>query len=93
MKTCESHTGIPPWERSRGTEEAMAMLRGLNFALKSGLLPCTLEFDAKEFVDLINAIKIPYFDVGLIMGDICNFYSMVAHSPTKLGLTYDCDSF
>ncbi|KAK3184331.1 hypothetical protein Dsin_031617 [Dipteronia sinensis] len=104
----ENNTRMVADSANSTSPEAMAMLRGLNFALDSGLFPCTLESDAKVIVDLINANNVPYSDVGLITGDICNFLitnpgcnvvfasrkaNMAAHSLAKLGLNYACKRF
>ncbi|KAK2649550.1 hypothetical protein Ddye_017039 [Dipteronia dyeriana] len=88
--------------------EALAMLKGLNFAIEFGLVPCTLESDTKVIVDLVNVNTVPCSDVGLIIGDICNFLithpgciivfasiraNKVSHSLAQLGLNYDCNRF
>ncbi|KAK1577682.1 hypothetical protein Q3G72_023807 [Acer saccharum] len=88
--------------------EALAILRGLHFAFDTGLFPCTLESDAKVVVDLVNSRNVPCAEVGLIIGDICNFIvthpgckfvfvprkaNMVAHSLARLSLSYGSDLF
>lgn len=50
--------------------EAMAILRGLIFAIDSGLLPIKVESDALEVVNLINSGSQIHDEIGLVVGDI-----------------------
>ncbi|KAK2656680.1 hypothetical protein Ddye_009732 [Dipteronia dyeriana] len=52
--------------------EAVAISRGLHFAIDSGLLPVVLESDAKGVVDLINSGRCIYTDIGIVITVIMN---------------------
>ncbi|KAK3221237.1 hypothetical protein Dsin_008262 [Dipteronia sinensis] len=53
--------------------EATAILRGLQFAVYTGLVPCMIESDAQVVINLLKAGVPPYSDVGLIIQDIFSF--------------------
>ncbi|KAK3195407.1 hypothetical protein Dsin_026717 [Dipteronia sinensis] len=88
--------------------EALDVLRGLEFARDSGLLPCFVESDAQVVVRLINTGIAPLSEVGMIIKDIIFFLechpncsisfvpglaNMVAHSLAKFGLSSGINSF
>ncbi|KAK3219281.1 hypothetical protein Dsin_013251 [Dipteronia sinensis] len=50
--------------------EATAILRGILFAVDTGLLPAVVESDAKSVVDLIIAVAPPLGNVGTVITDI-----------------------
>ncbi|KAK3188750.1 hypothetical protein Dsin_028311 [Dipteronia sinensis] len=50
--------------------EAIAILRGIQFAMDSGLVPFSLESDAQVIVNLVNNGVFPCSEVGLIIKDI-----------------------
>ncbi|KAK2661753.1 hypothetical protein Ddye_000327 [Dipteronia dyeriana] len=50
--------------------EAVAVLRGIQFALDTGFRCCTIESDAQVIVNLINSKSCILSDVGLIIDDI-----------------------
>ena len=71
-------------------------------------MPCTIESDAQVVVNLIPNGVFPYFEVGLIVKDICLKLEMlpscfvifaprrannVAHCPAKLDLSFVEDRF
>ncbi|KAK2639502.1 hypothetical protein Ddye_027297 [Dipteronia dyeriana] len=81
--------------------EAIAILKGMQFACNSGLNPCIFESDAHEVVYIINSRVSPLSEIGLIISDIMrlldgpfNFHvtfaprsaNRVAHGLAKLGL-------
>ncbi|KAK0590775.1 hypothetical protein LWI29_031523 [Acer saccharum] len=51
--------GLWPWQ----VAEAMAVLRGIRFAVDAGLVPAVIESDAKYVVDLIKLAVAPSADV------------------------------
>ncbi|KAK2634843.1 hypothetical protein Ddye_029635 [Dipteronia dyeriana] len=55
--------------------EAMVILRGIRFAVDSGLLPAVVESDAKYVVELINGGVAPLADIGFVVLDILSFNS------------------
>ncbi|KAK1556521.1 hypothetical protein Q3G72_006651 [Acer saccharum] len=67
---------IRPWAKvissiyNPQTAEALAILKGLQFAKDSGLWHCAIETDAQAVVNLIGSDNIPLSDVGLIISDI-----------------------
>ncbi|KAK2642149.1 hypothetical protein Ddye_023912 [Dipteronia dyeriana] len=87
--------------------EAMAILRGIRFAVDSGLLPAVVESDAKAVVELVNGGVGPLADIGSVVLDFLSFTSrflisisyvsrktnMVAHSLTQLALSSDENFF
>ncbi|KAL5789700.1 hypothetical protein ACOSQ2_004588 [Xanthoceras sorbifolium] len=88
--------------------ESMAILRGLQFALSSGLLPALIESDCLLAVSAINSDHVYFFEVGLIIHDIvdllrCNPGSVVsfiprsanmaAHHLARFALRLDSDCF
>ncbi|KAK2659903.1 hypothetical protein Ddye_006436 [Dipteronia dyeriana] len=83
--------------------EAMAILRGLQLALKTGLVSASLESDALTVVNMIGTNTVPGSDVGVIiydilgvLGDSCfssitfvpRLANKVAHSLAKPTLVY-----
>ncbi|KAK3194307.1 hypothetical protein Dsin_025617 [Dipteronia sinensis] len=66
--------------------EATAILRGLRFAIDSGLLPVVLESDAKWVVDLINSDDSNNADIAhslskMAVKSVENFFWMEAFPP------------
>ncbi|KAL5742092.1 hypothetical protein ACOSP7_028824 [Xanthoceras sorbifolium] len=60
------------WQRFRGcfspqVAEALAMLRGLHFALELGINPCIVESDASNVVELVNGHKVSLSEISLIV--------------------------
>ncbi|KAK3211934.1 hypothetical protein Dsin_016640 [Dipteronia sinensis] len=81
--------------------EALAILWGIRFVRDSGRWPCQIESDSQVVVSLVNSVKVPVADIGLIISDIVklmdtsprcvlNFIprkaNMAAHCLAKLGL-------
>ncbi|KAK3231306.1 hypothetical protein Dsin_003187 [Dipteronia sinensis] len=50
--------------------EALALLRGIQFVVDSGLMPAIVESDAKVVVDMIKLGAAPMADIGVIISDI-----------------------
>ncbi|KAK1581615.1 hypothetical protein Q3G72_007412 [Acer saccharum] len=50
--------------------EATGILRGINMAMESGLLPLVIESDAQHVVNLINSDISVSSDIGLVIYDI-----------------------
>ncbi|KAK3211119.1 hypothetical protein Dsin_015825 [Dipteronia sinensis] len=50
--------------------EAIAILRGLQFAIETGLFPILVESDALEVVNLVNSASEISADFGLVVCDI-----------------------
>ncbi|KAL5761774.1 hypothetical protein ACOSP7_018038 [Xanthoceras sorbifolium] len=50
--------------------EALAMLKGIQFALATSLLPTIVETDSLEVVSIINNPSVYFSEVGLIISDI-----------------------
>ncbi|KAK2647504.1 hypothetical protein Ddye_014993 [Dipteronia dyeriana] len=88
--------------------EAMAIFKGLQFAVETGLVPCVMESDAQVVINHLNSVVAPLSDVGLIIQDIFSFCekslscffnfvprngNMVAHYLAKLGLSSWIDNF
>ncbi|KAK3229592.1 hypothetical protein Dsin_001473 [Dipteronia sinensis] len=83
--------------------EAIAILKGLHFAVDSSLLSAVLESDAKWVVDLINNEGKSDADIGVIVSDIVavsnssgisisfvpRTANMAAHSLAKMALLSD----
>ncbi|KAK2649115.1 hypothetical protein Ddye_016604 [Dipteronia dyeriana] len=88
--------------------EAMAICRGLQFAVETGLVPCVMESDAQVVINLLNSVVALLSEVRLIIQDIFSFCEksfscsfnfvprngkMVAHCLAKLGLSSSVDDF
>ncbi|KAK2656308.1 hypothetical protein Ddye_009360 [Dipteronia dyeriana] len=82
--------------------EATTILRGLLFAVDSGLLPAVLESDARWVVDLIDSNETAFADLGVVICDIVSLKKQfdvsisflsrcankAAHSLSKLALKW-----
>ncbi|KAK1574906.1 hypothetical protein Q3G72_000924 [Acer saccharum] len=83
--------------------EALAIRRGLHFALEAGLVPAMLESDALSVVKMIGSNSVPNADIGVIIHDVFEFLGIlcfesinfvprlankVAHSLAKLALSH-----
>ncbi|KAL5776743.1 hypothetical protein ACOSP7_009669 [Xanthoceras sorbifolium] len=55
--------------------KALAIKRGVEVALESGLCPFVLESEASSVVSLINNRTIPLFEIGLVLFDIAHLVS------------------
>ncbi|KAK3230321.1 hypothetical protein Dsin_002202 [Dipteronia sinensis] len=83
--------------------EATAILRGISFAIDSGLLLTVFESDAKVVVDLINSGTAPRDETGTVIADILRLIhshhfqvsfaprsaNMIAHSLAKLSFSFE----
>ncbi|KAK3218996.1 hypothetical protein Dsin_012966 [Dipteronia sinensis] len=84
--------------------EAMAIFRGITFAVEAGLVPIVVESDALAVVNLINAGDQIHAEIGLVVCDIRNLLksiecgqvvfvfrmvNVVAHLLAKLALSLD----
>ncbi|KAK2654924.1 hypothetical protein Ddye_007976 [Dipteronia dyeriana] len=93
---------------SHSLAEAVALLRGIEFAFDLGALPTVVECDAKGVVELINSGRKNYSEIGLVCLDITDrlrdgsisgiqFVARaainVAHTLAKLALSVDHDRF
>ncbi|KAK3229701.1 hypothetical protein Dsin_001582 [Dipteronia sinensis] len=103
----------PPTERlykinTDGSIQAVAILRGIEFAKDMGLLPEVVKSDTLGVVKLINAGSIISADLGFVLSDILHNLSnvdiepvlyvsrkanMVAHSISKMALSISQDCF
>ncbi|KAL5759604.1 hypothetical protein ACOSP7_018124 [Xanthoceras sorbifolium] len=90
------------------TAEAMGVLRDLQFAKDSGLLPAMLETGAQVVVTAINNPTVILSEVGLVIHDIVELLrlcpnsrimfmprstNLVAHSLAKFALGIERDCF
>ncbi|KAK2656774.1 hypothetical protein Ddye_009826 [Dipteronia dyeriana] len=88
--------------------EAVALLRGIEFAFDLGTLPALVESDAKSVVELIHFGRKNYSEIGLVCLDIterlrdgsisgiqfvARAANNVAHTIVKLALSVDHDRF
>ncbi|KAK2646057.1 hypothetical protein Ddye_021252 [Dipteronia dyeriana] len=88
--------------------EAMAIFRGLQFAVDTGLVPCMIESDAQVVINLLISGVPPLSDVGLIIQDNYSFYeksfscsfafaprkaNMATHCLAKYGLSSSVDGY
>ncbi|KAK3221985.1 hypothetical protein Dsin_009010 [Dipteronia sinensis] len=95
-------------EYSPKVAEATAILRGINFALETGLTPTIVETDALGVVDLVNGDCSISTEIGLIVQDIKDKLrtssigpvvfvprkaNMVADALSKMALVLDDDRF
>ncbi|KAK3183691.1 hypothetical protein Dsin_030977 [Dipteronia sinensis] len=91
----------------RQIAKAMAILRGLQLVVETGLVSATLESDALSVVNTIELKVVPSAKVGVVVHDILyvlrdsNFTSVnfvprlannVAYSLAKLALGHECES-
>ncbi|KAK2635434.1 hypothetical protein Ddye_030226 [Dipteronia dyeriana] len=88
--------------------EAIAILKGLRFAVESGIWPCMIESDAQVVVSMINSDLLPLDEIGLVINDIVDLLrslpqfkvcfisrkaNMAVHCLAKLGLSLESDLF
>ncbi|KAL5774707.1 hypothetical protein ACOSP7_012264 [Xanthoceras sorbifolium] len=88
--------------------EALAVLKGLQIALASGLLPAILETDSLDVATAINNPSVYSSEVGLIIFDIVDLLGrcpgskvlyvphsayMVSHTLSRFALSLDRDYF
>ncbi|KAL5742337.1 hypothetical protein ACOSP7_029069 [Xanthoceras sorbifolium] len=72
--------------------EALAVLKGLQFALASGLLPAILDYDSLDVVTAIDNPSTYSSEVGLVIIDILEMLgrcpgSKVLHVPRSVNMT------
>ncbi|KAL5807743.1 hypothetical protein ACOSQ3_028434 [Xanthoceras sorbifolium] len=88
--------------------EALAVLKGLQFALASSFLPANVETDSIAVATTINNPSIYFSEVGLVIFDIVKLLgqcpgskvlhvprsvNMVAHTLARFALSLDRDHF